>query len=92
MIHLKVFGSVCFKHVPDAKRIKLDDRSRVILLGGYHSTSAYKLYYPVTNKLDISRDVIVKESGAWDWSKSQSNSSELTSEDTLKYEGSKDES
>jgi hypothetical protein len=41
--HLKVFGSVCYKHVPEARRQKLDDRSKVMLLVGYHSTGAYKL-------------------------------------------------
>ena len=66
MSHLKVFGSVCYKHVPDAKRRKLDDRSRVILHAGYHNSSAYKLYCPVTKKVEFNRDVISKESEAWD--------------------------
>ena len=70
MGHSKVFGSVCYKHVPDAKRKKLDDRSKVMLLVGYHSTSAYKLYFPVTNKVEVNKDVIFKESEAWDWRKS----------------------
>jgi len=25
--HLKVFGSICSEHIPDAKRSKLDDKS-----------------------------------------------------------------
>ena len=66
-----------------------------MLLVGYHSTSAYKLYYPETNKVEVSRDVVVKESEAWDWNKSQSDSGviptpELASEDVL--ESSEDES
>lgn len=64
--HLKVFGSVCDKHVPDPKRRKLDDRSRVMLLVGYPNTSTYKIYYPVTNKVEFNRDIIVKESEARD--------------------------
>lgn len=92
VIHLKVFGYVCYKHVPDAKRSKLDDRSRVVLLVGYHSTCAYKLYCPVTNKVEFNKDVIVKELEAWNQNKSQSNSgtvltSELTSEDIFDCEG-----
>jgi hypothetical protein len=64
-----------------------------MLFVGYHNTCAYKLYCPVTNKVEFSIDVIVKESKAWDWSKSQSNSGvELTYEDTSEYEGSEDES
>ena len=73
MRHLKVFGSICYKYVPDAKRRKLDDKSRVMLLVGYHSTWAYKIYCLITNKVKFSRDVIMKELEAWDWNKSQSN-------------------
>lgn len=58
--HLKVFVFVCYKHVPDAKRRKLDDRSKVMLLVGCHSTSAYKLYCIITNKVEFIRDIIVK--------------------------------
>src|ERR1051325_2991351 len=56
--HLRVFGSVCYKHVPKARKQKLDDRSKVMLLVGYHSTGAYKLYCPETNKVEISIDVV----------------------------------
>ncbi|KAI5421819.1 hypothetical protein KIW84_045309 [Lathyrus oleraceus] len=77
-----------------AKRRKLDDRRRVMFLVGHHSTYAYKLYCPVTNKVEFNKDVIMKEIKAWDWNKSQSNSSavlilELTSEGDS---ASKDES
>src|ERR1051325_6502814 len=91
--HLRVFGSVCYKHVPEARRQKLEDRSKVMLLVGYHSTSAYKLYYPETNKVEISRDVVVKESKVWDWSKSQPTSYvEINSEDETEVESSEEES
>lgn len=60
--HLNVFGYVCYKHVLDARRRKLDDIRRVMLLVGYHSTCSYKLYCPVTNKVEFNKDVIVKES------------------------------
>src|ERR1051325_7879247 len=80
--HLRVFGSVCYKHVPEARRQKLDERSKVMLLVGYHSTGAYKLYCPETNKIEVSRDVIVKESEFWDWRKSQPTSGiEIRSEE-----------
>ena len=29
--HLKIFGSICYKHVPDAIRRKLDDRSEKLI-------------------------------------------------------------
>ena len=67
-----------------------------MLLVGYHSTDAYKLYCPETNKVEISRDVIVKESETWDWNKSQSDSgiaptSELVFEDNTKLDNSEEE-
>ncbi|XP_050888546.1 uncharacterized protein LOC127093655 [Lathyrus oleraceus] len=36
--HFMVFGFVCYKHVPGATRKKWDDRSKVMLLIGYHNT------------------------------------------------------
>ncbi|GAU42828.1 hypothetical protein TSUD_185870 [Trifolium subterraneum] len=32
--HLKVFGSLCYKHVPDARRTKLEDKSEIMILIG----------------------------------------------------------
>lgn len=74
LLHFKVFGFVYYKLIPDAIRGKLDDRSRVTLLIGQHSTCAYEFYCPIINKVEITKDVIVKESEIWDWSKYQSNS------------------
>ncbi|KHN21844.1 Retrovirus-related Pol polyprotein from transposon TNT 1-94, partial [Glycine soja] len=42
--HLRIFGSLCYKHVPDAKRRKLEDKSEPMILIGYHVTGAYRLY------------------------------------------------
>lgn len=36
--HLKFFGSICYKHIPYAKRSKFDDKSKKMVLIGYHST------------------------------------------------------
>ncbi|PNX74518.1 copia-type reverse transcriptase-like protein, partial [Trifolium pratense] len=36
--HFKIFGSLCYKHVPDAKRTKLEDKSEIMILIGYHPT------------------------------------------------------
>jgi transposase InsO family protein len=38
--HFRIFGSLCFKHVPDQVRRKLDDRSQTMILLGYHPTGA----------------------------------------------------
>jgi hypothetical protein len=59
--HLKVFGSIAYKHVPDQLRKKLDDKSETMILIGYHSTGGYKLYDPVSKVTVISRDVVFDE-------------------------------
>ncbi|PNX61382.1 equilibrative nucleoside transporter 3-like protein, partial [Trifolium pratense] len=41
--HFRGFGALCYKHVPEARRTKLDDRSESMILVGYHVTRAYKL-------------------------------------------------
>lgn len=46
---------------------KLDDRSEPMILLGYHPTGAYKLYDPRSQKIVISRDVLVDEANWWNW-------------------------
>nr|KYP46743.1 Retrovirus-related Pol polyprotein from transposon TNT 1-94 [Cajanus cajan] len=72
--HLRVFGSVCWKHIPDERRRKLDDKSMKLVLVGYHATGAYKLINPITKGVVISRDVLVDEKTTWNWSSLESNS------------------
>src|ERR1051325_6768739 len=57
--HFRVFGSMCFRHVLEQLRRKLDDQSEVMVLICYHSTGAYKLYLPIEDKLVINIDVRV---------------------------------
>ena len=40
--HFRVFGFLCYKHIPDAKRRKLEDRSEPMILVGYHETGSYR--------------------------------------------------
>ncbi|KAK2417383.1 putative mitochondrial protein [Trifolium repens] len=65
--HLRIFGSVCFRHIPDEKRRKLDHKSEKLILVGYDATGAYKMYNPRSQKIVISRDVIVDEKSQWNW-------------------------
>jgi hypothetical protein len=64
--HLKIFGSLCHKHVTNARRSKLEEKSEIMVLISYHPTGAYKLYNPITHKVHISRDVIVNELESWE--------------------------
>jgi transposase InsO family protein len=59
--HLKVFGSICYKHVPDSRRKKLEDKSEAMILVGYHNIGAYRLLDPHSKKIAISRDMKVLE-------------------------------
>lgn len=78
--YFRVFGSITHVHIPEQKRIKLDDRShRCILLGVSGKSKAYRLYDPATKEITISRDVIFEESEKWDWN--------LGPTDTTEYSG-----
>ena len=65
--HLRVFGSICYRHVLDQVRTKLDDKGERMILLGYHSTGGYKLLNQVKNKIVINRDVVVDEHNEWKW-------------------------
>lgn len=74
--HFRIFGSICYSHVPDEKRGKLDDKSEKCIFVGYSEASkAYKLYNPITKKVIISRDVIFNEEASWEWKNEKESSS-----------------
>ena len=39
--HLRIFGSICYKHISNAKRRKLEEKSEPMISIGYDVTSAY---------------------------------------------------
>lgn len=54
--------------MPKTKRKKLDDHGEKCIFIGYSEESkAYKLYNLVTNKVVLSRDVILSEEESWGW-------------------------
>lgn len=61
-----MFGSICYKHIPDARRRKLDDKSEHMILVGYHKTGAYRLFNPINNKIVMCQDIMIDENTAWD--------------------------
>ena len=61
---------MCFRHVPEQARKKLDDQSEVLVLIGYDLIGAYKMYSPIKDKLLISKDGLVDERKGWNWSRS----------------------
>ncbi|KAL4036909.1 hypothetical protein IC575_000487 [Cucumis melo] len=65
---LKVFGCLCFTHVPQSKRDKLDRRASPGVFIGYSSISkAYKIFQPQTGKIVVSRDVHFEEDEEWNF-------------------------
>lgn len=59
---LKVFGSICYTHVPASKRTKLDEKAEPGIFIGYNSQpKAYRVFNPKTKKILITRDVKVDE-------------------------------
>lgn len=73
--NLKVFGCVCYIHVPSIKRDKLDQKGEAGIFVGYSLHSkAYRVYQPNKNKVIVSRDVKFFEEEKWNWSSRRSDS------------------
>ncbi|KAL0373817.1 UNVERIFIED_CONTAM: hypothetical protein Sradi_3297400 [Sesamum radiatum] len=66
--HLKTFRSVCYVHIPNAKRSKLEQKAEMGIFLGYASmTKGYRIYNLQTNKVMISKDVALDENSHWNW-------------------------
>ncbi|GJU26156.1 retrovirus-related pol polyprotein from transposon TNT 1-94 [Tanacetum coccineum] len=73
--YFKVFGSIAYVHIPDCKRIKLDDKSKkCVFIGVSEESKAYRLYDLVSKRIIVSRDVVFDEEASWDWEKSHKES------------------
>lgn len=70
--HLKVFGSICYVHIPTVKRHKLEEKTEKGIFLGYSTESkGYRIYNLKTKKIVISRDVEFDERATWDWEKEE---------------------
>ncbi|CAL2228454.1 unnamed protein product [Prunus armeniaca] len=64
--HLKVFGSLCYVHVPNEVRHKVEPNSVKGVFVGYATCEkGYRIYYPISKKLTLSRDIIFDEEKSW---------------------------
>lgn len=61
----------------DSRRKKLDDKSEVMILVGYHKTGACRLFNLIREKNIISRDIIIDENEAWNWTSNNTSSKPL---------------
>ncbi|KAL0319034.1 UNVERIFIED_CONTAM: Retrovirus-related Pol polyprotein from transposon TNT 1-94 [Sesamum angustifolium] len=66
--HLRVFGSICYVHIPTEKRHKLEEKTEKGIFLGYSTQSkGYRIYNLKTKKLIISRDVEFDKDAMWNW-------------------------
>ncbi|KAL0320406.1 UNVERIFIED_CONTAM: hypothetical protein Sradi_5302100 [Sesamum radiatum] len=66
--HLRVFGSICYVHVPEQQKTKFDDRSKKMVFLGYdESSKGYKCFNLIARKVVICRDVEFEEDASWNW-------------------------
>ncbi|CAL2229032.1 unnamed protein product [Prunus armeniaca] len=66
--HQKVFGSLCYFHVPVERRHKLEPKSFKGVFVGYATCEKeYRVFDPLSKKLFLSRDILFDEEAAWNW-------------------------
>lgn len=71
--NLKVFGCLCYTHVPEVKRDKLDKKAELGIFIGYNLQSkAYRIFHPMTGNVTVSRDVVFIEEDEWNWMEGKS--------------------
>ena len=59
--HLRIVGSVCFAHVPDEQRRKMDKKAVKGYLVGYDGNERYRIWLQEQRKMIFSRDVVFQE-------------------------------
>jgi hypothetical protein len=63
--HFRIWGSVCYCHVPSNKRTKLDPTTEKGIFVGYSEASkAYMIFVPTCRKIIVCRDVQFEEERA----------------------------
>lgn len=68
MNYFRIFGCISHVHVPDNRRVKLDNKSlKCIFFGVSDESKAYRLFDPISQKIIVSRDVVFEEDQSWDW-------------------------
>lgn len=59
--HLRIIGSVCYSHIPDQKRHKMNKKAFKGYLIGYDGDERYRIWLKEQYKVIFSRDVIFQE-------------------------------
>jgi hypothetical protein len=66
--HLRVFGCIAYMKITRPHLTKLDDRGlKTVFIGYEPGSKAYRLYDPVSGRVQVSRDVAFDENTFWHW-------------------------
>ncbi|CAL2271954.1 unnamed protein product [Prunus armeniaca] len=72
--HRKIFGSLCYVHVPSTLRHKLEENSHKCIFAGYRlCEKGYKVFDPSSKKIILSRDVLFDKNASWKWENTDKN-------------------
>lgn len=58
---------------------------------GYHKTEAYKMFGPISGKIMISRDIIIDENEAWNWTSNNTTTKPLLNPSLEEEQGDSDD-
>ncbi|KAI5317616.1 hypothetical protein L3X38_037323 [Prunus dulcis] len=77
--HLKIFGSLCYIHIPSSKRHKLEETGEKGVFVGYGiCEKGYRVLNLRTQKIELSMSVIFDEKAMWDWESNEAEQLEAT--------------
>ncbi|CAL8993723.1 unnamed protein product [Prunus brigantina] len=66
--HLRIFGSLCYIHIPSQKRHKLEETGiNGVFLGYGICEKEYRVFNLETKKIELLRSVIFDEKAMWNW-------------------------
>ncbi|KAI5318976.1 hypothetical protein L3X38_038684 [Prunus dulcis] len=66
--HLRIFGSLCYTHIPSQLRHKLEETGENGVFVGYGTCEKrYKVFNMRTQKVIVSRSVMFDEKTLWNW-------------------------
>lgn len=71
--HLRTFGCIGYANSVKPHLKKLEDKSCMLVhLRTEPGSKAYRMYYPISQRIIVSRDVVFDEAKGWNWSQQSS--------------------